>query len=131
VLIGIITKPDALSPGSSGLRQRWARIMLNEEPTGYHSLKHGYYCVRLADDDQRNAGIGREEMKMVEERFFRETEPWSLHSRDGGEAEEKLLKRCGTEKLVEFLSRLLIELIEARYAYFPGHEDVVTLETNL
>ena len=59
-------------------------------------------------------------MKMEEEMFFRETEPWrSLHLRNGGEAGEEVLKRCGVGNLVEFLSKLLIELIEARYAYFP------------
>jgi vacuolar protein sorting-associated protein 1 len=107
--------------------------MLNEEPTGYHFLQHGYYCVRLADDDERSRGIGREEMTIVEETFFEGTEPWqSLRLRDDATREE-VRKRCGVKMLVEFLSRLLIDLMEARYDYFKFHSggSVVMLDTDL
>jgi vacuolar protein sorting-associated protein 1 len=73
----------------------------------FHALKHGYYSVRLADDDQRNAGVSRDDIHKVEERFFTATAPWSRMS-------GKERKRLGVSNLTESLSKLLIEMIESR-----------------
>ena len=73
----------------------------------FHALNHGYYSVRLADDEQRKAGVSRDGIHKVEEKFFTTVAPWSRMS-------GKERKRLGVLNLTESLSKLLIQMIESR-----------------
>ena len=42
-----LTKPDALTESATTARQRWKDIIEGRS----HKLQHGYYCVKLADDE--------------------------------------------------------------------------------
>jgi vacuolar protein sorting-associated protein 1 len=103
---GVITKTDALDDGAVNLRARWGRIFTGEESA--HRFRHGYFAVRLADDNQRTAGVSREEMKQISDRFFASTAPWR-------DMDPAYRERLGITNLTEYLSKLLIELIEARF----------------
>jgi hypothetical protein len=68
-----------------------------------HPLKHGYYCVRLPDDDERSSHISHDECENLATALFESTSPWSdIADRS----------RFGTANLVTDLSKLLIDLIE-------------------
>ena len=94
-----MTKPDMLTPGSTTSRDRWVRIMNGKE----YKLKHGYYCVRLADDSERMSDLSRADMQMIAQQFFSETSPWDTFVDRS---------RFGVPCLVANLSRLLIEIID-------------------
>jgi hypothetical protein len=103
---GVITKTDALQGGDKNIRARWGRIFTGEEEA--HRFRHGYFAVRLADDNQRMAGVSREEMKQISDAFFALTAPWR-------DMDPPYKERQGITNLTEHLSKLLIELIEARF----------------
>lgn len=96
--IGVLTKPDTLPPGASGSRKRWADIIEGRQ----HPLKHGYYCVRLPDDDERARRISRTESTKIAMEFFKSTPPWNKISRH----------RFGVHNLISDLSLILVGLIE-------------------
>ncbi|KAJ7485041.1 P-loop containing nucleoside triphosphate hydrolase protein [Mycena galericulata] len=97
--IAVLTKPDMLGPGATGLRQTWKDVL---DGTKY-PLKHGYYCVRLPDDDERSRGISRTESERRAAEYFDSTQPW----RDVADR-----SRFGVTNLAAFLSKLLVDLIE-------------------
>jgi hypothetical protein len=66
-------------------------------------LKHGYYCVRLPDDDERSRNISHSECEKLATELFESTSPWS-------DVDDR--RRFGTANLVTDLSKLLIDLIE-------------------
>ncbi|KAK0441267.1 P-loop containing nucleoside triphosphate hydrolase protein [Desarmillaria tabescens] len=99
--IGVLTKPDMLTTGASGARQKWREIILGQDQK--HRLKHGYYCVRLPDDDERRRNISREESQAKAKRYFERTSPWK---------EFPNRSRFGIPALVHDISRLLVGLIE-------------------
>ncbi|KAK0439518.1 P-loop containing nucleoside triphosphate hydrolase protein [Desarmillaria tabescens] len=99
--IGVLTKPDMLTVGASGARQKWREIILGQDQK--HKLKHGYYCVRLPDDDERKRKISREESQARAKRYFEENSPWK---------EYPDRNRFGVPALVHDISRLLVALIE-------------------
>ncbi|KAJ7581757.1 P-loop containing nucleoside triphosphate hydrolase protein [Mycena floridula] len=98
--IGVVTKPDQLTAGASGARQRWKDIMLGRE----HVLKHGYYIVRLPDDDERSLNLSREDSQRLAREFFETTAPWS---------EFQNRNRFGIPGFVSDISKLLVSLLEA------------------
>ncbi|KAH7908747.1 P-loop containing nucleoside triphosphate hydrolase protein [Hygrophoropsis aurantiaca] len=112
---GVLTKPDMLTAGSSGALQRWrnlldGRLGDNQEK---HRLKHGYYCVRLPDDEDRARRLSRIQCQQREEQFFDETPPW-CEVQDRG--------RFGIPAFVADISQLLIQLIEDT---LPEHKRTV------
>ncbi|SJL16534.1 uncharacterized protein ARMOST_20060 [Armillaria ostoyae] len=99
--IGVLTKPDMLTTGASGARDKWREIILGQDQR--HKLQHGYYCVRLPDDDERRRNISRDESQTAAQQFFDRTSPW----RDFPDR-----SRFGIPALVRDISRLLVGLIE-------------------
>jgi hypothetical protein len=99
--LGVLTKPDTLPPGASGSRKRWMAIIEGHQ----HQLKHGYYCVRLPDDDERARNISRTESSRIATEFFDSTPPWNtITSRN----------HFGVHNLVSDLSLILVGLIEKK-----------------
>ncbi|KAK0220837.1 P-loop containing nucleoside triphosphate hydrolase protein [Armillaria nabsnona] len=99
--IGVLTKPDMLTVGASGARQKWREIILGQDEK--HKLKHGYYCVRLPDDDERKRKISRDESQALAKVYFQKNSPWK---------EFVDRSRFGIPALVHDISRLLVRLIE-------------------
>ncbi|KAG6914012.1 hypothetical protein DXG01_002930, partial [Tephrocybe rancida] len=71
--IGVLTKPDGLSDGATGHLQSWKDVIEGK----LHPLKHGYYCVRLPNDAERNRSKSRSDFQKFAARFFDTTTPWS------------------------------------------------------
>lgn len=103
-LVGVLTKPDMLTRGATSARQRWKDIL--EGTSERHAQKHGYFCVRLADDEERKLNLSRAEADKKTFDFFSATEPWS-------QVISKFPKRFGIPEFVSYISALLTELIEA------------------
>ncbi len=70
-----------------------------------HTLKHGYYCTRQPDEDDRAQGMNPAQARLAEEDYFQKTHPW---------AESAQQTRFGTPNLVSDLSRQLSKLIDER-----------------
>jgi vacuolar protein sorting-associated protein 1 len=70
-----------------------------------HRLKHGYYCVRLPDDEERARQITRTEADRVASNFFAETPPWC-------EVLAEDPTRFGIPSFVSDISVLLTAIIE-------------------
>ncbi|KAJ6632403.1 P-loop containing nucleoside triphosphate hydrolase protein [Mycena sp. CBHHK59/15] len=98
--IVVLTKPDTLGQGATGSRQTWTDILEGRK----YRLNHGYYCVRLPDDDERSRGISRAESERRAADYFDSTQPW-----------KDILDRSrfGVPNLTAFLSELLVTRIEA------------------
>ncbi|KXN83765.1 Interferon-induced GTP-binding protein Mx1 [Leucoagaricus sp. SymC.cos] len=99
--IGVLTKPDLLGSGSTGLHDILRQTMQNLPGSRDH-LQHGYYCVRLPDDAKRREGYTAQNLPNPD--FFDKTPPW-CDIRDRG--------RFGIKSLVQNISVLLAQLIEA------------------
>lgn len=99
--IGVLTKPDMLPAGATNARRKWKDILEGNLPQ--HSLKLGYYCVRLSDDDERARNISRSEAQALSDEFFETTPPWC-----------QLLDqaRFGIPSFVNSMSALLVDMIE-------------------
>ena len=94
-----MTKPDAIPKGSSNLRKSWMKVLSGKA----QKLKHGYYCVRLPDDDERAKNLTRQEYYENAKTFFVQEPPWNT---------VKDKRRLGIPGLVEDLSGHLTILIE-------------------
>jgi hypothetical protein len=97
--IGVLTKPDLLVPGSTNARKTWKEVLEGR----LHQTKHGYYCVRLPNDEQRASGITTSGMNDLADEFFNDTPPWN---------EILDRSRFGIPNLVKYTSALLIEFIQ-------------------
>ncbi|KAF8921041.1 P-loop containing nucleoside triphosphate hydrolase protein [Mucidula mucida] len=98
--IGVLTKPDMLSAGSTKALDLWLNVIEGRR----HPLTHGYYCTRQPDDQDRSEKISATAAREAEKRFFSNTTPWSKSSRK---------ERFGTENLISSLSHLLVSIIDA------------------
>jgi len=99
MVTGVLTKPDTLTRGATSARQKWKDVIQGQ----IHKLKHGYYCVRLPDDEERHRNITRAESLTLAADFFNTTSPWSdIADRH----------RFGIPGFVSDISRLLVRLIE-------------------
>lgn len=99
---GILTKPDTLTPGATTSRQKWKDVLEGHE----YPLTHGYYCIRLPDDDERARRTSRSEAEHIAKDYLDTTAPWSeVSDRD----------RFGIQSLVKNVSKLLIGFIESAY----------------
>ncbi|KAF7979740.1 hypothetical protein HWV62_41114 [Athelia sp. TMB] len=97
--IGVMTKPDLLSAGSTKSREIWLDVMEGRR----HQLTHGYYCTRQPDDADRTRKITAARAREAETEFFSKTSPWSTTAEQ---------RRLGTRNLVATLSKLLVEIID-------------------
>lgn len=97
--IGVGTKPDMLGPGSISALESWKKILAGTTS----NLKHGYYCVKMPDDRERQKGLTRAQWSAKEASFFEKTEPWK-------DVDDRT--RFGMRNFVESTSKLLISLIE-------------------
>ena len=95
-MTGVLTKPDLVTTGAQ--KARWMDVIAGRE----HALKHGYYCARQPDDDERANGISSEEARAAEAAFFAKTVPWARQLHTG---------RFGTQNLITSLSELLAKMI--------------------
>ncbi|KAL0563872.1 hypothetical protein V5O48_018190, partial [Marasmius crinis-equi] len=96
--VAVLTKPDLVGPGEIGKQKRWKSTIDGETD----QLKHGYYCVRLPDDEDRK--LDSRTFQRKAESFFASEPPWNeVVNRD----------RFGVQNLVSSLSRLLVGLIES------------------
>ena len=96
---GVLTKPDAVLPSSTSSRTFWMKVLSGQE----QSLKHGYYCVRLPDDTEREKNLTRQQTHEISAKYFVQQDPWNTLS-------DK--RRLGIPGLVEDLSSHLTVLIE-------------------
>ena len=100
----ILDEADMMTTGASGIRQRWCNIITNAGPSARkHQLRHGYYAVILPHDEARAAGETRAETQSRSRTFFDTESPWRG---------VKDRKRFGVDNLVEYVSGLLVRLIE-------------------
>ncbi|KAG2044020.1 P-loop containing nucleoside triphosphate hydrolase protein [Suillus americanus] len=98
---GVLTKPDTLGAGAINQRRKWVEII--EGRSEDHTLRHGFYCVRLPDDAERTQRLSRAESQRRAAEYFDTTSPWnSVTDRH----------RFGIPGFVSDVSRLLIQLIE-------------------
>ncbi|KAF8193681.1 P-loop containing nucleoside triphosphate hydrolase protein [Pholiota molesta] len=97
--IGVLTKPDTLTKGSTGGREKWKAVLEGREIV----TTHGYYCVRLPDDDERERKITPLEAQRNAAHFFDTTAPW-----------DKMVDRTrfGIPNFVSSISALLVDRIE-------------------
>ncbi|KAJ6614595.1 P-loop containing nucleoside triphosphate hydrolase protein [Mycena sp. CBHHK59/15] len=102
--IGVMTKPDMLSAGSTKARDLWLDVIEGRR----HTLHHGYYCTRQPDDAERSNAVTPTQARRAEAVFFAETAPWSTSSHKG---------RFGTDNLVSTLSTLLVQIINDRLPF--------------
>ncbi|KAI0746433.1 P-loop containing nucleoside triphosphate hydrolase protein [Daedaleopsis nitida] len=94
--IGVLTKPDTLTAGSTKTRDLWLEVLEGRR----HPLLHGYYCTRQPDEDERR--LPRLDARAAEASFFAKTAPWSTSVVPG---------RFGTWNLVQNISALLTQII--------------------
>ncbi|KAK7030461.1 hypothetical protein VNI00_014046 [Paramarasmius palmivorus] len=99
--IGVLTKPDLITSGAIGSQVEWRNTL---EGRGRYPLKHGYYCVRLPDDAERELRHPRAKSHQLAHEFFTTTAPWDAFPNR---------KLFGIPNLVSNVSSLLVELIES------------------
>ena len=99
---GVLTKPDTLPQGATKSREMWLGVLEGR----HHPLKHGYFCTRQPDDDQRLAGIAPADARAAEAEFFKSTAPW---------ATSEAKARFGIPNLVKSASALLTRIIRDSY----------------
>lgn len=92
-MIGLLTKPDTVLQVDC---EPWLKVV---EGTS-HALRHGYFITRLPSS--KEAGQSWEETRQKESNFFQSSSPWNKVNK----------RRVGVEKLVEFVSQRLSEMIE-------------------
>ena len=93
-----MTKPDTLPSGATKARDLWLDVIEGRR----FPLKHGYYCTRQPDDDERSKGITNAQAREAEMAFFRDHIPWRSSTQK---------QRFGTSQLVTNLSKLLTQII--------------------
>ncbi|KAG0709293.1 hypothetical protein DFH29DRAFT_224076 [Suillus ampliporus] len=98
---GVLTKPDTLGAGAINQRRKWVEII--EGRSEDHTLRHGFYCVRLPDDAERAQHLSRAESQRRAAEYFDTTSPWN-------DVTDR--RRFGIPGFVSDVSRLLIQLIE-------------------
>ncbi|KZT64693.1 hypothetical protein DAEQUDRAFT_717652 [Daedalea quercina L-15889] len=96
--IAVVTKPDLLSDGATGLKQDWLDILQGRK----HQLTLGYYVVRLPDDEQRRRNITRAQLDVEAQAYFASKLPWKNASPS----------RLGIPNLVSDLSKLLMRILQ-------------------
>ncbi|KAJ7189190.1 P-loop containing nucleoside triphosphate hydrolase protein [Mycena filopes] len=96
--IGVLTKPDLISAGSTKSRALWLDVIEGRR----HPLLHGYYCTRQPDEEERAKGMTASEARRAEIDFFATAPGWSTSTEQN---------RFGTDTLISTLSSLLVQII--------------------
>ncbi|ESK90668.1 hypothetical protein Moror_4132 [Moniliophthora roreri MCA 2997] len=110
--IGILTKPDLITSGATGSQVEWRSTL---EGRGKYPLKHGYYCVRLPDDAEREKRLTKMESQKLARDFFASTAPWNELGNHN---------LFGVPNLVSSVSDRLVELIESNLPRLRKEADV-------
>lgn len=97
-----MTKPDTLTAGATKSRDLWLDVIEGRR----FPLRHGYYCTRQPDDEERANGITPSQARSAEQDFFSKTSPWSRSTRP---------QQFGTNNLIANLSKLLSQVIDDAY----------------
>ncbi|KAE9399885.1 hypothetical protein BT96DRAFT_675521 [Gymnopus androsaceus JB14] len=113
--IGVLTKPDTITSGAIGSRQRWKEVLQGK----IYPLHHGYYCVRLADDSERSRRPSRADSEVLSAEFFAKNEPWNNFVDRS---------RFGVPNFVKDISQLLLGLIETNLPNLKTAVDQLILE---
>jgi len=100
-MTGVGTKPDTVVAGNLSKIAFWTNILEGNKS----NLHHGYYSVKMPDDQERRANLTRQQIQQREEDFFENTKPWS---------EVRNRNRLGMRNFVDNTSRILIALIERK-----------------
>ena len=95
-----MTKPDTITLGSTKARDLWLDTLEGRR----HPLRHGYYCTRQPDDDERAQGISGAKAREAEDAFFGTAEPWASSTHRS---------RLGPLVLVQNISKLLTQIIRS------------------
>ncbi|KAJ7443601.1 P-loop containing nucleoside triphosphate hydrolase protein [Mycena galericulata] len=98
--IGVLTKPDRISPGDE---ERWLPLIRNEEEI----LENNWYCVKQPSSQDLKKGTTWDDARARENEFFASTPPWS-------NLEPMYQKYLRTSNLVARLSSILSDLISKR-----------------
>ena len=93
-VLAVLTKADLVATKAE--ITHWLDVITGR----VHPLKHGYYCTRQPDDDERANGVTQEEARALETSFFANTAPWAHHASS---------ERFGTQNLVTNLRRLIVD----------------------
>lgn len=101
LLTAVLTKPDYISKGAYA---SWLRLLGNEE----ERFKHGWYCVKQANQQQLNDGISWADARHNEVEFFKNTSPWNTLN-------AAMISRLGTQSLVDALGNILLGLIRSAF----------------
>ena len=109
-----MTKPDTLGAGATKARDLWLEVIEGRR----FPLRHGYYCTRQPDDEERANGITTSQARAAEQEFFSKTLPWSRSAQQN---------RFGTNQLISSLSKLLSQVIDDTYVTIHC---VITRNTN-
>ncbi|VDB92372.1 unnamed protein product [Peniophora sp. CBMAI 1063] len=88
--IGVLTKADALPPGSRA-RENWLEVIEGRKK----ELLHGYYCTRQPDDAEREQGVDHPTARANEISFFQTTEPWSGSTHKSHFGIQNLVRKIG------------------------------------
>ncbi|KZT20530.1 hypothetical protein NEOLEDRAFT_1122565 [Neolentinus lepideus HHB14362 ss-1] len=99
--IGVVTKPDSVVDGDIGVKERWQNVFRGEAED--HDLLHGYFCVRLPNDQERSQTQSRAHVHERACRFFDSVAPWKDVSDRS---------RLGIPGLVAYASSLLMARVE-------------------
>lgn len=99
-----MTKPDTLTSGATKAREIWLEVIEGRR----FPLRHGYYCTRQPDDDERTNGITADQARKAELDFFARTSPWNRTAQQ---------QRFGTRNLITSLSKLLSQVIDDTYVF--------------
>ena len=97
--IGVLTKPDLLISGLTNARAAWKAVLEGRS----HQTRHGYFCVRLPDDEERKSGTTKARLNELADELFDDIPPWN---------EILDRSRFGIPNLVRYTSDLLIQLIQ-------------------
>lgn len=91
-----------LGDGAVNAKKLWVDVIEGRQ----HTLKHGYYCVRLPDDAQRAQRLSRSVLQRIATDYFDTTSPWSEVTDRG---------RFGIPAFVSDISVLLVNHINKAY----------------
>ncbi|KAJ6507010.1 P-loop containing nucleoside triphosphate hydrolase protein [Mycena sanguinolenta] len=94
--VGVLTKVDRIV---EPMKQKWLATFNNQT----HQLNHGWFAVKLPEEDD----MSWEQARTEERKWFEAKEPWaSIH----GEGNSRL----GSEKLTQYISKQLSNLVATR-----------------
>ena len=89
-LSGVLTKADALPPGSRA-RDNWLEVIEGRKKV----LTHGYFCTRQPDDAEREQGVDHPTARANELAFFEKNEPWAKSTHKNHFGIRNLVRKIG------------------------------------